>query len=1804
MKGKKNLERAIILGLILSTSVYGNAWAEEIYDISNFRNLANPINITKDTIVNGTGTSIGGDEVNNTISGKVITVGDGVNFTLNNLAGNHMNIKGNGNININLDHDAGANGGAIYINGNIIANKLTIDTSKTPNTKGIYTYGGDVVLDVNELDIKANSHGIFTTGDATSDVIINDTNKVSITTDGAHGIVNSGNASHVNNIIIKSDRENSLVDIFSHTAGISNNNSGGGVINIKADTISIGTDNLYAVRGDHGDIILTAKNNIISGGTSGVHTLNGDIKITAEEGNQIATTNNKDVTLGAIYTSTDKEGNPGNGTIEIIANNGNNKVNAVTDGVHTKGNGTVDLIANGYNSIISDKNAVYNNGTNTINIKAVASENESTSTLADYNDYNNILIAGENGVKSDSTGTTNVIADNNNYIAGTTNGILSDGAGTITVTAGNDNTIGQYTDENNVTHTSKTGIDVTQGTVNVTAGGSNSIYGNLNGINVNGANSKVSLNSAANVITVNNSAGAQVNGINVDNDGFTEVNSTNGNIEINVETSGALANAINVGDINGGGEVKLTTTNNGDVLINVVTGMPNATNGNVYGIQADKAGKVTIDSANNVVVNTESTVVDNLNGGNDVSAIEAHAAGVIDIDAKQILSVDTKDINSVNYGIRAYEASALVDIDTKGKNEYGYGVLVNSSGKQSHAVYAQDASTEITAEGGGIYISADGIEATDALYLAAINVDSHSNLNANGDIVLTAYNDTDTYVNTNYVAGVYTNSYSGYKSNAEVTGHDIYIKAESENNNTFGVYAYNAAGTNEYNTIILDGHNVVIESNKLNGTGGYGIYSSTSTIDITASEGTQINSTGYGIYSQNNSNIDIIANGSNNIKSSTDGIRTFDSDIYLESVNGNNIITATDNGIYAMSWFDDYYDANKVVLNANNNIITSDSNGIYTGGNTTGETTAVNLTAETNNNILSAKTTVTDEETGETGDYGTAYAVSALSGSSVDLAAGEQNYLLGAVYANGTGTNVNVKGKDGSTATNVIRSHAAIANAGDIDTTTEGSEFTGKTFYSALYAEDGANIKLDGNNIIGTWADSEDDDMLERTVWAYNKGTIDITGAAQIGTDRYDSSPNSADVAIAAGTATKLTKDIVDNYDETDNPRATITVNYDDFKDENGVSISKSNISGDILSAYAGLVDISTDNSEAGININGNLLAGNNGILSVDLGKGGTLIGRADDYGDAGYVGNIENEGDTNEHQNFYNPEFSSTIYSGGRVDLEMGDGSTWYVTGQSWITSINTENAQGDTQDTRATIDLTTLYENDEADATTAHALTVYDFKGDADFKMNLSGDRTNSDMLYMKHADGTYRINLVDAVTTDEINSDQNGNEFSGLRFATVGSDSNVNFAVGSYDNGGAFNVEYEVGTDEYGGTETAHENDVYNGDSLNSGKPGSDMVDGFFGSNGEPVSSDSNTESGISTMDLQAANNIMLMSEEVATLDETAAAANDAADYNATNHKIIARLGEEISDTGKTILNMSRANYSNAIYMDRLNKRLGEARYINSEEDEGMWVRIRHDRIGKDDAYRSQNTMYELGYDQKQECDNGERRVGMAIDYMHGDTGYDQIAGKGEIDRYGLWLYDTWMGDKGHYADYVAKWGHLSNDFEVYTMNDKTKQVTGDYSNNVFSVSAEYGRKKDIGNDWYFEPQVQAQLARVTGADYTTNQGTKVSVDGINSLIGRAGFRLGKDFGEEKQSTVYIKADVLHEFLGDQDVRVLDKSSDNKWAGISYENEGTWYDVGFGFATQMSKNSYAFMDFEKSFGNDNDETYQINVGMQWSF
>ena len=628
------------------------------------------------------------------------------------------------------------------------------------------------------------------------------------------------------------------------------------------------------------------------------------------------------------------------------------------------------------------------------------------------------------------------------------------------------------------------------------------------------------------------------------------------------------------------------------------------------------------------------------------------------------------------------------------------------------------------------------------------------------------------------------------------------------------------------------------------------------------------------------------------------------------------------------------------------------------------------------------------------------------------------------------------------------------------------------------------------------------------------------------------------DIAVVAGTEgwTEESADFKNPLGGTNN----INLNYG----------AGSKITGDIISGYGGNITIgnaengistlSTRNDAGTLKLTGDALSANGGKLSINLTSGSTWTGRADDYQDA----DLASWADKHEAQ--FNPKFSHDIAVSGDVSVTLAQGATWNVTGQSWISALNGNGV----------VDLTKAEGSD--------AVHIGKVSGNNTFIVNLkSGDGlSTSDMLYI--ADGTSAAQTLQINNREEVLSSMG--EGDRIRFATVAkagegfgnvTDGTATFGRSTRINdAGIFNVDFKVEYVDYD-TDTEKDDDhAYNGGAYftdSEAKPGTDYVDSVYGS-------------------VDGAQNVYLVRDKVTEANK--------------------------SDAAKTIINMSKVNYSNAIYMDRLNKRLGEARYISPEDEQGMWVRIRHDRIGKDDAFRSQNTMYEMGYDVKQDCDNGERRVGMAIDYMDGKAEYTGIAGDGDVKRYGLWLYDTWLGDKGHYTDYVLKWGHLENDFDIMARSTGEK-ITGDYSNNVFSASAEYGKKNDMGGGWYFEPQAQLQFARVTGADYVTSQDTKVSLDGINSLIGRAGFRLGRDLNEN--STVYVKADLLHEFLGDQDITATDITGTLR---EEYENKGTWYDVGFGFATAMGKNSYAFMDFEKSFGNDNDETYQINAGVQWTF
>ncbi len=957
--------------------------------------------------------------------------------------------------------------------------------------------------------------------------------------------------------------------------------------------------------------------------------------------------------------------------------------------------------------------------------------------------------------------------------------------------------------------------------------------------------------------------------------------------------------------------------------------------------------------------------------------------------------------------------------------------------------------------------------------------------------------------------------------------------------------------------------------------GNYGIFSEAGKVYIKGGTFNRVENRNNSAISSTNGNIELIADRNKIIANKGVAISgsivnngfsqtqdKFEKIIKLTAQNGNNEITVNDIDTTAEYSALTARNGYKVDLMANgNNIITAQKKGA---SNTDGETIKsvngiVDLTAKYNEKVENSGNNIVYAayiESNGTGSHDALWAEGEKNDNkgTITLKADKENKIYGSVvgidYAE-----VNIEGKQNVIASNNI-----------FGLNIAGNEPLDKRYYYAVLADGTQELTADDRteiNITATdggvneiFSNGGAYNYTERAVFATEGGVVNINGSSIITADSWtennadDYQANNTASALIAGTYDweNAEKDKNDKiiFDVADDERSVINLNYG-----NGSAVT-----GDIAAGYAGAVNIigqsadgittfandgeETVSASNSLQLNGNVLAANGGKVKLELGKGSVWHGRADDYQDAAETSNWGKE-----HLGEFEPVFSNGIQEAGTVDVTLKDGATWDVMGQSWLTTLD---GTGGVVDMR----------NTNGDASrTSHAVHIGELNGSHTFVMDLDTNHTDSDMLYIKDMgtnSGTQTLWI------NSINGLENLDENDTLRFATVKS-GDIQFEgqykfgdYGEAKNGimlmdnGVLDTAYKIYREEYDSAKV-EENTGYNGgDTFDEVKPGNSYVEYNY------------------------------------------------AEYNWYLAKDTSY--DQTSDAGKTIINMSRANYKNAIYMDRLNKRMGEMRYVNGEEEQGLWVRLRHDRIGQSGDFRSMNTMYEVGYDVKQPTDNGEHRIGMAIDYMRGSTTYDDIMGRGETKRYGLWLYDTWLGEKGHYTDYIVKWGHLSNDFDI-TAKTTGEKINGDYSNNVFSVSAEYGKKNDMGNNWYFEPQAQLQLARVTGADYVTTQGSKVNVDGINSLIGRAGFRIGRDMDEN--STVYLKADLLHEFMGDQTVTAADATGTLR---EEFENKGTWYDVGFGFATKMSKNSYAFMDFEKSFGNDNDETYQINAGMQWTF
>lgn len=273
------------------------------------------------------------------------------------------------------------------------------------------------------------------------------------------------------------------------------------------------------------------------------------------------------------------------------------------------------------------------------------------------------------------------------------------------------------------------------------------------------------------------------------------------------------------------------------------------------------------------------------------------------------------------------------------------------------------------------------------------------------------------------------------------------------------------------------------------------------------------------------------------------------------------------------------------------------------------------------------------------------------------------------------------------------------------------------------------------------------------------------------------------------------------------------------------------------------------------------------------------------------------------------------------------------------------------------------------------------------------------------------------------------------------------------------------------------------------------------------------------------------------------------------------------------------------------DEMHQRMGELRSSNGEA--GIWARMKRGESKYGDMdIKNQYSTYQLGYDEK--VGDSNWYIGGAISRTEGKSSF--ATGSGENQSTGFTVYGTYVADDGQYVDLSAKYARLDNEFDVFGRSGI--ESTGDYRNNGYAFSAEYGKRIEAGNDFWVEPQVQLTYGHLSSANYTTSRDVRVTQDAMDSVVGRLGFAAGKDIGA---GNVYVKASYLYDFDGDTNVKMTDGKN-----SVVYDQDlgGGWFEVGIGTNINLSETSHLYFDVEKTYGGDIETPWQWNAGVRFDF
>ena len=269
--------------------------------------------------------------------------------------------------------------------------------------------------------------------------------------------------------------------------------------------------------------------------------------------------------------------------------------------------------------------------------------------------------------------------------------------------------------------------------------------------------------------------------------------------------------------------------------------------------------------------------------------------------------------------------------------------------------------------------------------------------------------------------------------------------------------------------------------------------------------------------------------------------------------------------------------------------------------------------------------------------------------------------------------------------------------------------------------------------------------------------------------------------------------------------------------------------------------------------------------------------------------------------------------------------------------------------------------------------------------------------------------------------------------------------------------------------------------------------------------------------------------------------------------------------------------------------VSKRLGDLRTY--EGNAGAWARVYGSKSEYEDLDFKQTTV-QIGTDAKV-YDNFY--VGLTASYTDGEG--DIVNGSSDNKSYAFGVYGGWMSDNGQFVDVIIKQSKMDTDFDLYYTTGLNS--TGSYDMWGTSVAVEYGWRLNCPvTDFWVEPQVELSYGHLQSASYTTSAGVKGEQDSIDSVVGRLGVAMGKNF---EMGSAYLKASVAHDWDGEAKTSM---TKGTQFSQVTEDLGGTWGEFAIGGTVNFTKNFSAYGEFQTAVGSPVDTPYMWNVGARYVF